>query len=273
MTFLDATLGPNPAAGLAAGVLLANAAMATAVLVIALARLPVRRFMGPTSAYDLWGVVPLTALVAGLLAFVPNDSDLLSPAASIATRAPWLDVFLFVWAAGAFSLAAVFAVAQRRFMAEVTAGRAGPAVVGLIAPRIVMPTNDGRYSDSERELIRAHERAHVARKDPRGAAYAALFQCVSWFNPAAHLAAYLLRLDQELACDAAVILRNPGARATYARALLKTQLAHTPLPLGCYWPARSQHPLELRIALLKRRNGQPASGAGASRAPVEPIRP
>ncbi|MEO8115250.1 MAG: hypothetical protein ABI655_12765, partial [Phenylobacterium sp.] len=51
--------------------------------------------------------------------------------------------------------------------------------------------------------------------------------------------------------DAAVMRRHPGARAHYARALLKTQLATRVLPLGCYWPARSIHPLEVRIGLLK----------------------
>jgi beta-lactamase regulating signal transducer with metallopeptidase domain len=127
-------------------------------------------------------------------------------------------------------------------------------VVGLISPRIVMPADDG-YEPEERALIRAHERAHVARKDPRAAALAAAFQCLCWFNPLAHLAAYLLRMDQELACDAAVIMGAPGARALYARTLLKTQLAATPLPFGCYWPARGAHPLEVRIGLLKRTPG------------------
>jgi hypothetical protein len=40
-------------------------------------------------------------------------------------------------------------------------------------------------------------------------------------------------------------------RALYARTLLKTQLASQPLPFGCYWPATGQHPLEVRIGLLR----------------------
>jgi beta-lactamase regulating signal transducer with metallopeptidase domain len=69
------------------------------------------------------------------------------------------------------------------------------------------------------------------------------------------LAAHVARLDQELACDAAVIRRRPESRALYARTLLKTQLAGMALPLGCYWPARSRHPLEVRIGLLRRPSG------------------
>jgi beta-lactamase regulating signal transducer with metallopeptidase domain len=60
-----------------------------------------------------------------------------------------------------------------------------------------------------------------------------------------------MRLDQELACDAAVLRRRPHDRALYARTLLKTQLAAQALPFGCYWPARGLHPLEIRVGLLR----------------------
>jgi beta-lactamase regulating signal transducer with metallopeptidase domain len=140
----------------------------------------------------------------------------------------------------------------------------------------VLPADDGRYTAAERDLIRAHEREHVARKDPRAAALAALAQCLCWFNPLVHLAAHLMRLDQELACDEAVVRRRPAARALYARTLLKTQLAAQPLPFGCYWPARGPHPLEVRIALLKARaEAAPkvARGAPIVAPPVDAIRP
>jgi beta-lactamase regulating signal transducer with metallopeptidase domain len=79
-----------------------------------------------------------------------------------------------------------------------------------------------------------------------------VLQCLAWFNPLVHLAAHLARLDQELACDAAVLRRHPKARALYAKTLLKTQLAGAALPLGCYWTARGRHPLEVRVAQLAR---------------------
>jgi beta-lactamase regulating signal transducer with metallopeptidase domain len=118
-----------------------------------------------------------------------------------------------------------------------------------------MPPDDGRYTEAERALIRAHEREHILRKDPRAGALMAAFQCLAWFNPLVHWAVHLARLDQELACDAAVIRRLPGSRALYAKTLLKTQLAGAALPLGCYWPARSRHPLEVRVELLRRPVG------------------
>jgi beta-lactamase regulating signal transducer with metallopeptidase domain len=274
--FLVVALGARPLAALAAALLAANAVGAAAVLLIALARLPVRRAFGPAFAYQLWGLPPLLMFPTLLIVLTPPDSETYSAAAAWGAREPALGLLMPVWLAGATLLAAVFAIAQARFMAAVKAGRAGPAVVGLISPRIVLPADDGSYSPAERELIRAHERAHVARKDPRAAALAAIFQCAGWFNPFAHLASHLLRLDQELACDAAVMLSRPHARGLYAKTLLKTQLAAQPLPFGCYWPARGQHPLEVRIALLKPRPGKgPPRPAGGSMvaASVEPIRP
>ncbi len=76
---------------------------------------------------------------------------------------------------------------------------------------------------------------------------------MSWFNPLVHVAARYARVDQELACDAAVIARFPGERQTYAQALLKTQLAYMPLPLGCDWPVRSASLLEKRIEMLAQQ--------------------
>ena len=269
---LRAYLGPDAAAGLIAGVLTVNLAVAAAILAVAVARVPVRRLFGPALAYQLWLAPPVVGLLAILLVFVPTDSDIGSVAA--ASHTPQLGLLAPVWALGGLLMATLFGIAQARFLAQVRAGCAGPAVVGFIAPRIILPADDGRYSADERELIRAHERVHIARKDPRGAAFVAIFQCVCWFNPFAHLAAHLLRLDQELACDAAVVMNRPGCRSLYARTLLKTQLAGALLPFGCYWPARGRHPLEVRIAALKRRPDHGRSGgAVVIHAPVDAIRP
>lgn len=268
---LTAILGPDPLAVVLSAALLANLAGAAAILAVALARLPVRHLVGPTAAYDLWIIPPLAAAATPIVVLVNHTN---SPVAPIALGLP-APVITAIWALGAIGLGAVFIAAQMRFMREVRAGRAGPAVVGLIAPRIVLPAETADYTTAERELIRAHEREHVARKDPRAAAFAALCQCLCWFNPLVHLAAYLLRLDQELACDAAVIRSRPQARALYGQTLLKTQLAAQPLPFGCYWPARGLHPLEVRIRLLKPRRGVAPrpDGHAVVTAQVESIRP
>jgi beta-lactamase regulating signal transducer with metallopeptidase domain len=259
---LYAAFGPAPSAAAVALFLALNVVGGAAAVLVALVRVPARRLLGPAASYGFWALPPLTTFAALLVLLIPTYNEKLSTVAITATLLPELAHLVLPWAIGAAALAALFAVAQLRFQAEVKAGRGGPAVVGFISPRVVMPADDGTYTDAERDLIRAHERAHVARKDPRAAAYVALVQCLCWFNPLAHLAAYLIRLDQELACDAAVVMRRPASRGLYARTLLKTQLAHAPLPLGCYWAPRGTHPLEVRIAQLRRHPTAPPRAAG-----------
>jgi len=269
---LAAILGPDPVAAVAGAFVQANLVGAAAIAAVGLLRLPARRLVGPSAAYNLWLIPPLAALATPIFVLVAHDNG--AGPAPFPAELP-LHLLAPAWLIGALALAGVFALAQARFMAEVRAGRAGPAVIGLIYPRIVLPAMDVGYTAQERELIRAHEREHVARKDPRAAAAAAFCQCLCWFNPLVHLAAHLLRLDQELACDAAVIRSRPDARTLYGETLLKTQLAATPLPFGCYWPARGLHPLEVRIGLLKRRKGAGgrSDGAAVVSATVESIRP
>lgn len=231
-----------------AGLIRANLVAGLAVLAVMALRRPMRRHFGPEIAYGLWALPPI-AFVATLM---PPPVMLEEPGADpFALSSTAANLALGVWMLGVALALAIFARAQLRFLRAARAGRAGPSVVGVINPRIVMPRDDGAYSAEERDLIRAHERQHILRADPRAGALATAFQALCWFNPLAHVAAHLMRLDQELACDAAVLRSRPDARALYARTLLKTQLAAQSLPFGCHWPARGPHPLEVRVATLR----------------------
>jgi hypothetical protein len=140
----------------------------------------------------------------------------------------------------------------------------GPAVIGTLAPRIVLPADfETRYSAEERRVILAHERVHLFGHDAQANAVAALLQCLCWFNPLAHVAAYFFRIDQELNADAEVVKQFPGQQRAYAEALLKTQIASRSLILGCQWPAQSEHPLRQRIGLLSLRARLPRMGLAA----------
>jgi beta-lactamase regulating signal transducer with metallopeptidase domain len=231
-----------------------NLVAGVAILAVLLLRVPARRRFGPEIAYRLWAAPPLAAaatVVPLKVARTPLHLSHLAPA----DASPLL---LGLWAVGLAVAAALLWRAQAAFLRAASRGEAGPAVVGVITPRLVMPPDDGRYTAEERALIRAHEREHIERKDPRAGALIALFQCLAWFNPLVHVAAHMARLDQELACDAAVLKRHPRSRTLYAKTLLKTQLAGHALPLGCYWPSRARHPLEVRVELLRR----PAADGG-----------
>jgi beta-lactamase regulating signal transducer with metallopeptidase domain len=142
---------------------------------------------------------------------------------------------------------------QMRFAAAVRAGRAGPAAVGVIQPRLVVPAGFAeRFTAEERRLVRAHELAHIDRLDARYNAAAALATWVCWFNPLLHLAVHAMRQDQELACDATVLEQMPGARRLYAETLLRTHRATLPPLLGCQWDSPAAHPLVARVSMLVR---------------------
>lgn len=253
-------------AELIAALLRANlAAGATALLVLTL-RAPARRAFGAHLAYALWLTVPAAA--AGALTPALNSPGW-APAIEAASHAgrAWLsggahaEGIAALWLAGFAASAALALWRQSRFAAAARAGRAGPAVIGLLRPRLVTPADfDARFGEGERRLIRAHELAHIDRQDGRVAALAVAAAWVCWFNPLAHLALAAFRADQELACDATVMQRMPRARRAYAAALLRAEpqtrdLARDPtrdLVFGAAWLAHA-HPLAARLAALARR--------------------
>lgn len=261
------------------------AASAAAVVVLAL-RSPAARLFGAQTAYALWSLVPLAWAGSLLPARIADEG------ASLAARGPALGPYVaegltMLWLAGVGASLAVFALTQLRFWLRQRQGRAGPAVAGVFLPRLVLPRDfRSRYSEQEQALIRAHEQAHLDRGDPRINAFIAVFQLVNWFNPLVHHAAVKARLDQELACDEAVLASRPTARRAYAQALLKSQLAASGPPLGCHWLGRGRHPLETRIGRLatpepgesRRLAGALTAGAlaiaaGVSAWSAQPVRP
>ncbi|HET9160021.1 MAG TPA: M56 family metallopeptidase, partial [Caulobacteraceae bacterium] len=272
------------AADLIEGLVQLNLVGAAAIVIVLLFRRPARRLFGPSLAYALWLAVP-TAIAAIALparrlvlhsqiptpAATPNavGPEVMAAGPASADPRPWL---IALWVIGALAFAAVLIWRQRRLIASAgrlvqTADRSvrravargiGPAVVGAIQPRVIVPADfEDRFDADERVLVLAHEWAHLRRQDARINALVALIQCGLWFNPLVHLAARAIRMDQELACDAVVIAQFPEARRRYAEAMLKTQIATTALPFGCYWPARSVGPLKERIAMLKLKSPGP----------------
>ncbi len=239
-----------------------NLVASLAVLAVLAARPVVRRLFGPDVAYGLWLAPPVAALGALLPAvqdFAPTAAQSLATVVESRTSVFAGDIaqrLLSGWAVGVVAAVVVLGVSQAMFLRRAARGEAGPALVGVFEPRLVVPSDFAdRFSASERAMVRAHERAHIDRRDPLCNAFIAVLQCLNWFNPIVHLAAHQARLDQELACDARVMLQRPGSRRLYAETMLKTQLGSAALPLGCHWAPRSRHPLEMRVALLKQ--GEP----------------
>jgi beta-lactamase regulating signal transducer with metallopeptidase domain len=97
-----------------------------------------------------------------------------------------------------------------------------PFVTGLLRPLVYLPSDFfQRYSVEEQRWVVEHELTHAARSDLWVQAIWELVRGVFWFNPIVHLAAGALRVDQELACDQAVLRDSSSEeRYSYGRTLL-----------------------------------------------------
>jgi beta-lactamase regulating signal transducer with metallopeptidase domain len=233
-----------------------NLALAGAVGLVACLRRPFRRWFGPRAAYGLWWAVP-AAMVAVCL---PREGVLSASAGLELFAEQEVQIGLVsIWVGGMLFSAVAMVVAQRRFAALERRGEAGPALIGLLVGRLVMPADaDRRWSLEEVALIRAHERAHRERGDLRVNAAVAGLRCLFWFNPLAYVGAGMLRFDQELACDATVMAGRPGRRRLYAEALLKAGSASV-APLGCGWTQGGVAALEARLQALRLSCWSPSS--------------
>lgn len=95
----------------------------------------------------------------------------------------------------------------------------GPAVVGLIRSRIVLPSWTFGLGERELEMVMLHEREHVRARDPALLAVGLLLASISPWNPAVWWSLARLRLAVEGDCDRRVLARGTSARS-YARLLL-----------------------------------------------------
>lgn len=258
----------------------ATIASSAAVLLIGLLRKPLRAAAGPRVAYWLWLLVPVVVLAA----LLPAPSQIISATSSVAGQVrSALSVMsvsdaipreqaalaaggLVIWAAGVFAMFALLLRRQQSFIRSLgtllpdgngfhrSQTAVAPMLVGAWKPRIVVPLDfEHRYAAEERDLMVAHERAHLVRRDVAVNAIASSWLCFFWFNPLIYWAIGWIRTDQELACDALVLAQRQELRRCYANALLKTQLATESawrMPVGCPW--HSSHSLKERILMLKR---------------------
>lgn len=95
---------------------------------------------------------------------------------------------------------------------------ASPFVLGLFRPRIYLPFS---LENGERELVLAHERAHITAGDHIIKPLGWLLLAAHWYNPLVWLAYALFCRDIELACDERVVRGlSLSDRADYSQALL-----------------------------------------------------
>ncbi len=126
----------------------------------------------------------------------------------------------------------------------------GPVTWGHTRPVILLPLEHTAWSAERRAVVLLHELSHVQRGDwlarSCGRAACALY----WFHPLAWVALRQLVLDQELACDEAVVAAGtrPSQYADHLLALARRESGSSSLPLTlAALPMARRHDLEVRL--------------------------
>ena len=154
------------------GLVRAEAAATAAALLVFALRLVARSWFGAEAAYRLWTLVP-AAVIASLFACAAgHPTDVVSAALQSWTDGAAIGshtkVILIAWAAGASSFIGLTLRLEAGFRRRVHRRIAGPAVVGVLTPRLVTPWNfDALFEPQERLLIRATSSPTSSGATPR----------------------------------------------------------------------------------------------------------
>ncbi len=137
------------------------------------------------------------------------------------------------------------------------------ATVGWRRPLVLLPTEWTSWSEQERRSVLAHEIAHISHNDFAYWLAAQIGLLLHFYHPLVHWLASRLRLEQELAADAAAA-RCAGGSQSYLTTLAELALHQDDRPVP--WPARTFIPtrgtLMTRIEMLRnsRKNTVTRSG-------------
>ncbi len=129
---------------------------------------------------------------------------------------------------------------------------AGPLIVGVLRPEIVVPAWLLHAPAADQRLVLAHEQEHLRSRDPLLLGASVLLAALLPWNPAVWWMAARLRLAVEVDCDRRV-LRSGASRAQYGSVLLEVATRRT----GVRFPApallESSSQLERRLIMMTTR--------------------
>lgn len=101
-----------------------------------------------------------------------------------------------------------------------------PLLLGFVRPAIILPTSVATGTRMQRQLILAHELAHLRRRDLWWNVLPVAADLLFFFHPMIWLARRRFHLAQELACDQLVLESIACPPAEYANTLLQIARAH-----------------------------------------------
>ena len=208
----------------------------------------------PALAPSSWVAVPMAQADSGM----PTDV-LLQRAWACASLA-----IVIALMAGAVALQ----LRKRRWTQRAVAGAnvlvapdAGPAVVGLVNPHIVVPEWLLQAPPLQQSLVIAHEKSHVDARDPQLLAFAiAVLVLMPWNLPLWWMVRRL-RHAIEVDCDARVLSAGHDVRA-YGEVLVDVGQRQSGYLGAAAAMAESRSLLEQRIRLMLRSPGRTGRAAG-----------
>ena len=207
---------------------------------------------------------PSTWIAAPVAAAAPADGG---ASIDILLERAWIAASAAIGLALAASACALH-VRRRRWVPRVVAGAdvlvapdTGPAVVGLVRPRIVVPAWLLQAPPLQQSLVIAHEKSHVDARDPQLLAFAiAVLVLMPWNLPLWWML-HRLRHAIEVDCDARVLQSGHDVRA-YGDTLVDVGQRQSGYLGAAAAMAESRSLLEQRIRLMLRAPGRKSRALG-----------
>ncbi|MCE3017780.1 MAG: M56 family metallopeptidase [Pirellula sp.] len=111
---------------------------------------------------------------------------------------------------------------RQKICVQVSNERIGPAVIGWLRPRILLPSFlVDRMDDEALRILIAHEMTHIQRGDLFWTFLQTVAGSLWWFHPAVWIANRQLNLECERSCDEETIARLECPPSDYAKCLLQ----------------------------------------------------
>jgi len=188
--------------------------------VIASVSLQVPSFLIPTVTHNITALREMTAIHLAPLTWVREHAGRSAALSTLNLELPGY------WGAVSAALVAVLVLyaaytawrTQAWWMGRVEGARVyiaphvGPGVVGFLRPRVVVPAWLTDSAPSCRQMVIAHEQAHLARHDPQVFTVALIMVILMPWNLPLWWQLYRLRRAMEVDCDAMVLERGLDAR-------------------------------------------------------------
>jgi beta-lactamase regulating signal transducer with metallopeptidase domain/predicted nucleic acid-binding Zn-ribbon protein len=133
---------------------------------------------------------------------------------------------------------------------------AAPMAGGVFRGTVFLPAAAAEWDEDRRQVVLAHEFAHLAARDPLRLCGARLALACYWAHPLAWIAIRQAAKTRELACDESVLAAGTQP-STYARVLLEFASARTPFTPALPMAQRSH--LEHRLMTILHSTSRPSA--------------